>query len=469
MTFEFRLPDIGEGIAEGEIVKWLVKEGDQVKEDDIIAEVQTDKAVVEIPSPVNGKVLKLHAKEGEVVRVGSVLVTFATEEATTQVDGQPQTADEKPADQNQFAIAEQALEKSAAKPVPPSIQPPEPAQKNQPAGGEQPAADDDKQPPASAPGRAMILATPAVRKYAREKGVDLSLIQGTGRHGQITREDVDRALRAAASEASEGSKEAGTKATATVLQEPVPATAAAQQASREEDAAREHRVPLRGVRRAVAESMVRSKYTAPHVTIMDEVDVSQLVALRTRLKPRAEEQGIKLTYLPFVIKALIAAARRFPEINASLDDEAQEIVYKHEYNIGIATATEQGLIVPVIHQADRKSILQLAQAIQVLAQKARERKISLEELRGGTISITNIGSAGGLFFTPIINHPEVAILGVGRITEKPVVRSGQILVAPVMSLSLSFDHRVIDGELAQRALNYIKELLKDPENLLMEV
>jgi pyruvate dehydrogenase E2 component (dihydrolipoamide acetyltransferase) len=223
------------------------------------------------------------------------------------------------------------------------------------------------------------------------------------------------------------------------------------------------------VRRAIAESMVRSKYTAPHVTVMDEVDVSWLVALRAKLKPKAEERGVKLTYLPLVVKALIAAARRYPELNASLDDEAQEIVYKRAYNVGIATATDQGLIVPVIHQADRKSILQLAQAIQELAQKARERKITLEELRGGTISVTNIGSAGGLFFTPIINHPEVAILGTGRIAEKPVVRNGQILIAPVMALSLSFDHRVIDGELAQHALNYIKELLHDPECLLMEV
>ncbi len=468
MTFEFRLPDIGEGIAEGEIVKWMVKEGDEVKEDDIIAEVQTDKAVVEIPSPVNGKVLKLHAREGEVVKVGTVLVTFATEGGVA-VEYQPQTANEKPEEQNQFAIAEQALEESAAKPTPPSIQPPEPVQTNQPVGAERQPADVDAKTGVSEAASAMILATPAVRKYAREKGVQLSHIRGSGRHGQITKEDVDRALRAGTTEVSK------------TVQTDLPQKAKLDEKAAENAAfgapavpqkaavAGERRVPLRGVRRAVAESMVRSKYTAPHVTIMDEVDVGQLVALRARLKPRAEAQGVKLTYLPFVVKALIGAARRFPDLNASLDDEAQEIVYKNEYNVGIATATEQGLIVPVIHQADRKSILQLAQAIQELAQKARERKISLEELRGGTISITNIGSAGGLFFTPIINHPEVAILGIGRITEKPVVRNGQILAAPVMSLSLSFDHRVIDGELAQHALNYIKELLKDPENLLMEV
>lgn len=441
MIYEFRLPDIGEGIAEGEIVKWLVKEGDEVKEDDIIAEVQTDKAVVEIPAPVNGKVLRLHAKEGEVVNVGSVIVTFEVAgDAAGAEDASPL---EQPSEQSQFVIAQQALEESEES-APSATPTPAPA----------PAR------PAAGPRTGKVLATPGVRKYAREKGVDITTVSGTGRHGQVTKEDIDRMLAA---------KERPAAITATTPAVETAPEAVEPTATPFLADVGERRVPLRGVRRAVAESMVRSKFAAPHVTIMDEVDVSQLVALRSRLKPKAEEQGIKLTYLPFVVKALIAAARRYPELNASLDEEAQEIVYKTVYNVGIATATEQGLIVPVIHEADRKSILQLAEKIQELAQKARERKITLEELRGGTISVTNIGSAGGLFFTPIINYPEVAILGTGRITEKPVVRHGQIVVAPVMALSLSFDHRLIDGELAQRALNYIKELLHDPERLLMEV
>ncbi|MFO7263840.1 MAG: hypothetical protein A6D91_00415 [Bacillaceae bacterium G1] len=447
MIYEFRLPDIGEGIAEGEIVKWLVKEGDEVKEDDIIAEVQTDKAVVEIPAPVNGKVLRLHAKEGEVVNVGSVIVTF---EVADEAAGDSSAASllEQPSEQSQFVIAEQALEESEeSAPAAASAAPPAAASSRTETG----------------PRKAFVLATPAVRKYAREKGIDITTVTGTGRHGQVTKEDIDRAL------AAKDRGPAAASAVPTPAQQAEPAEQAAQPTPDTASPANERRVPLRGVRRTIAESMVRSKYTAPHVTIMDEVDVSRLVALRAKLKPKAEEQGIKLTYLPFVVKALIAAARRYPELNASLDDEAQEIVYKTVYNVGIATATEHGLIVPVIHDADRKSILQLAQKIQELAQKARERKITLEELRGGTISVTNIGSAGGLFFTPIINYPEVAILGIGRITEKPVVRNGQIVVAPVMALSLSFDHRLIDGELAQRALNYIKELLHDPECLLMEV
>lgn len=441
MIYEFRLPDIGEGIAEGEIVKWLVKEGDEVKEDDIIAEVQTDKAVVEIPAPVNGKVLRLHAKEGEVVNVGSVIVTF--EVAGDAAGAEDASLLEQPSEQSQFVIAQQALEKSEES-APSATPTPAPA----------PAR------PAAGPRTGKVLATPGVRKYAREKGVDITTVSGTGRHGQVTKEDIDRMLAA---------KERPAAITATTPAVETAPEAVEPTATPILADVGERRVPLRGLRRAVAESMVRSKFTAPHVTIMDEVDVSQLVALRSRLKPKAEEQGIKLTYLPFVVKALIAAARRYPELNASLDEEAQEIVYKTVYNVGIATATEQGLIVPVIHEADRKSILQLAEKIQELAQKARERKITLEELRGGTISVTNIGSAGGLFFTPIINYPEVAILGTGRITEKPVVRHGQIVVAPVMALSLSFDHRLIDGELAQRALNYIKELLHDPERLLMEV
>ncbi|MNQ90680.1 Dihydrolipoyllysine-residue acetyltransferase component of pyruvate dehydrogenase complex [compost metagenome] len=215
--------------------------------------------------------------------------------------------------------------------------------------------------------------------------------------------------------------------------------------------------------------MVKSVYTAPHVTLMDEIDVSALVALRERTKPLAEKKGVKLTYLPFIVKALVAACRQFPVMNAMIDEEKQEIVYKKYYNIGIATDTDNGLLVPVIHDADRKNVWSVAAAIKDLAVRGREGKLSPNEMKGGTISITNIGSVGGMFFTPVINFPEVAILGAGRITEKPVVKNGEIAVGHVMALSLSFDHRIVDGATAQSFLNYIKQLLADPELLVLEV
>jgi len=228
-------------------------------------------------------------------------------------------------------------------------------------------------------------------------------------------------------------------------------------------------VPLKGIRKAIANAMVKSVYTAPHVTLMDEVDVTKLVELRAKAKPLAEKKGVKLTYLPFIVKALVAALREYPIMNASLDEETQEIVYKKYYNIGIATDTDAGLIVPVVADADRKSIWMIADEIRDLAARGREGKLAPHELRGSTMTITNIGSAGGMFFTPVINYPEVAILGTGRIAEKPIVRGGEIVAAPVLALSLSFDHRLIDGATAQNFLNYIKQLLGDPELLVMEV
>ncbi|HJV45003.1 MAG TPA: 2-oxo acid dehydrogenase subunit E2, partial [Bacillota bacterium] len=231
----------------------------------------------------------------------------------------------------------------------------------------------------------------------------------------------------------------------------------------------EERVPLKGVRKVIAAAMVKSMYTAPHVTIMDEVDVTELVALREKAKPIAEKKDVKLTYLPFIAKALVAAVRQYPVLNAMLDEEKNEIVYKKYYNIGIATDTDNGLIVPVIFDADRKNIWSIASEIKDLAARGREGKLSASELKGSTISITNIGSAGGMFFTPVINYPEVAILGTGRITEKPVVKNGEIVVASVMALSLSFDHRIIDGATAQYCINYMKQLLEDPQLLIMEV
>lgn len=453
--FEFKLPDIGEGIHEGEIVKWHVKPGDSVVEDQVILEVQNDKAVVEIPSPVKGKVLELKVAEGTVSVVGDTLVVFEAEGEVPNlpVHGHgdaPHAEDKMDAGcdigSQINANATQALDT--------------------PLGAAAAAV------ATAAPiDRKHVLATPSVRKFAREKGVNLALVPGTGKLGRITRDDVERFASGATAPVQAATATA--EAPAAPVEAPVAANAQAAAPTptvhyAPQAGELEERVPLKGIRKAIAKAMVKSAYTAPHVTIFDEVDVTGLVQLRKEGKPLAEQQGIKLTYLPFVVKAVVAGLKKFPELNASIDDEKQEIIYKKYYNIGIATSTEEGLLVPVVKGADRKSIFSIASEISELAGKARDRKASADELKGSTFSITNIGSAGGLFFTPVINHPEVAILGVGRIQEKPVVKDGEIVVAPVLALSLSFDHRLIDGEPAQRFVNYVKQLLENPTLLVME-
>lgn len=432
--FQFKLPDIGEGMHEGEIVKWHVKAGDKVEEDQVLLEVQNDKAVVELPSPVDGTVKEVLVEEGAVATVGQVLITFEVEGATGQEGEEQADFKEEHTDTRDNAATGGAAQQVQAA---------------------QPAA-------APAQGTGKVLATPAVRKLAREQGIDITQIQGTGRHGQVTREDV----LAYASGGQPAAQAAPQAAPAAASAEPAPAAAAAPAAGGNRE---EERVPLRGVRKIIAGAMVKSVYTAPHVTVMDEADVTRLVEFRQELKPLAEQQGVKLTYLPFIVKALLAAVRKYPVLNASIDDEKSEIVYKKYYNIGIATDTDNGLIVPVVEDADRKSMLTIASEISDLAARGREGKLSAAEMRGSTISISNIGSAGGMFFTPVINWPEVAILGIGRITDKPVVRDGEVVPGKVLSISLSFDHRIIDGATAQQAVNTIKQLLENPQRLVMEV
>lgn len=436
-NFEYRFPELGEGLHEGEIIKMHIKVGDKVTDDDIIMEVQNDKAVVEVPCPVNGTVLEVRTKDGQVCRVGEVVAVIAAEGDIP--------------DQGAHAAAEtDAAQGSADTTSSPAAT--SPADAKQGGSAAVPAPDRD------------VLATPSVRKFAREQKVDISKVNGTGKGGKITREDVEAFIKGgsapaapAAAAASEAPKAAKTEAKA------APAAASGNVSLEEE------RVPFKGIRKAISNAMVKSAYTAPHVTIMDEVDVTELVAFRTRMKPVAEKKGIKVTYLPFIVKALVAASRQFPALNAMIDEEAGEIVYKKYYNIGIATDTPNGLIVPVIKDADRKSIWMIAESITDLAVRGRDGKLSANEMKGSTISISNIGSAGGMFFTPIINFPEVAILGTGRISEKAVVKNGEVVVAPVMALSLSFDHRIIDGATAQNFMNYIKSLLNNPELLVMEV
>jgi pyruvate dehydrogenase E2 component (dihydrolipoamide acetyltransferase) len=446
-TFAFKLPDIGEGIHEGEIVKWLVQPGDVVEEDQIILEVQNDKAVVEIPSPVSGKVLELKVQEGTVAVVGDELIIFETEGEVPEqsVHGQETKAEESV--QEDCAVGQSVAQNVAAATVDTPMAAPASA-------AEAPALVD--------PNR-RILAFPSVRKFAREQGVDIRLVPGTGKHGRITKEDILRFKNGGQTNpavAAQKEEETTGKQTA-MATSPVTAAPAGERV--------EERVPLKGIRKVIAQAMTKSMYTAPHVTLMDEVDVTRLVALREKAKPLAEKKGVKLTYLPFIVKAVVAGLRQFPALNASIDDERGEIVYKKYYNVGIATDTENGLLVPVVFDADRKNIWTIAGEIADLAKRGREGKLTPNELKGSTFTITNIGSAGGMLFTPVINWPEVAILGTGRITKKPVVRNDEIVIAPVLSLSLSFDHRLIDGATAQHFVNYVKALLEDPQLLVMEV
>ena len=447
--FEYRMPELGEGLHEGEIVKWHVKPGDSIKEDDILMEVQNDKAVVEVPSPVTGVVKEVKVAEGTVAVVGDVLAVIDAEgELPVSAHGGGHGHAEAPA----------APSAPAAAPAPVPSNPIAPAAAPAAAEAVKPGTVPDGGTRGNVVAPGAVLATPSVRKLAREKGVDLGQVKPTGKHGRITKEDVLNFVPGAAA----------APAAAPAAAEGAPAAAAAKPAAQAGDRV-EERVPFKGIRKVIAQAMVKSVYTAPHVTIMDEVDVTALVKLRERAKPIAEKRGVKLTYLPFIVKALVAAVREYPILNATLDEANNEIVYKKYYNIGIATDTDNGLIVPVVFDADRKNIYKIAGEIRDLAARGREGKLGPTELRGSTISITNIGSAGGMFFTPVINFPEVAILGTGRISEKPVVKNGEIVVGQMMALSLSFDHRLIDGATAQNAMNHIKRLLEDPELLIMEV
>lgn len=418
MTFEFKLPDIGEGIAEGEIVQWHVKPGDTVREDQTLLEVMTDKVTAEIPSPRAGVVKALFGKAGEVVKVGSVIVAFE--------DGAGATTS-KPAE------TRQELEAETGSAVPENGKPPAVA---------------TAEPAGTAGGSEKVLAAPATRKLARELGIDLTMITGSGPRGRVVPADVKQA--------SQGGV---TAPTATPVRRP-----AAQPIA---PAAEDRRVPFAGMRRQIGEHLSKSKLTAPHFAYVDEVDMSELVRVRKELKEMAEAQGTKLTYLPFIIKAVISGLKAFPSLNSQLDETTGELVYKGAYNMGVAVATDAGLIVPVVKNADRKSLFDLAAEIAELSEKARTNKLALNDVKGGTFTLTSIGSIGGLFGLPIINLPEVAIMGINKISQRPVARDGQIVIREMMYLSLSCDHRVVDGAEAARFVNHVIEQLEKPSRLLL--
>ena len=434
-TFQFKLPDIGEGIAEGEIVKIDIKVGDTIAEDDILFEVQNDKSVESIPSPVAGTVTAVLVSEGTVAHVGDVIVEIATEGGS------------------HVPAAAPAASAPAAAPAAPAA----------PTGV----------PAASNPGK-LVLAMPSVRQYAREKGVDITAVVPTGKGGRITREDIDNfggapVATPAAPAAVETPAASAPAAAPAQAQTSAPAAPAAPAKPFVGSAEREERVKLTPMRKAISKAMVNSKHTAPHVTLHDQVEVSKLWDHRKKFKDVAAAQGTKLTFLPYVVKALAVAMKKFPVLNASIDDASQEIVYKNYINIGIATDTDLGLFVPNIKDANAKSMFAIADEINALAAKAHEGKLTASDMGQGTITISNIGSVGGGWFTPVINYPEVAILGVGTIVREPVINENdEIVIGRNMKLSLSFDHRIVDGATAQKAMNELKRLLNDPELLLME-
>jgi len=428
----FKLPDVGEGMAEGEIAEWLVKVGDVVEEGQPIVEIQNDKLLQEVLSPFSGTVTNIFVEPGTVSKVGDPLIEF---------DGDGTSAPE-------------ATSASAAAEVTPQAD----------TTAEQSSTPAPTAPNTNANSSNRPLAMPSVRRFAFEHDVDLTTVVGTGNHGQITRADVEATMSGSVAPTTTTSAQVGAEANGTE----VPTKAPTPFVSTNGDL--EVREPLSGMRKAISKAMVTSKHTAPHVTLFDEVEVSKLVKHRAAFKAVAAEQDIKLTYLPYIVKALVAVVKKYPALNASLDDASQEVVFKNYYNIGFATDTKQGLYVPNIKDADRKSIFAIANEITYFAGEAHAGNLKMADMSGGTITISNIGSAGGAWFTPIINYPEVAILGIGRIEKQPVIDDNEeLVIGNMLKISLSFDHRLIDGMTAQMAVNELKRLLKDPERLLMEV
>ena len=408
MAFTFQFPDVGEGIQEGRIVEWLVNQGDSVAVDQPVVKVETDKAVVELPSPEAGTVLTIHVPAGETIEVGDPLITLG--------NAGEQTADVPPA---------------ATTPSAPAQQPAAPA------------------PSASAPGTPprRPLATPKTRALARELGVDLTAITGSGPGGRITAEDVQRSAGSAPPD-----------------HRPAPASSAGGPHAGEDLI---ERIPITHLRQVIARSMRESKQTAAHVTHVDEADVTALYELYSQMKPALQDRaGVRFTLLPLFIKALIAALKQHPLLNAEADEANGVILLKRFYNIGFAVDTPDGLIVPVIRDADRKNLATLAAEIADLADRARQRRLALDELRGGTCTVTNIGPLGGLFATPIIHQPELAIVGLHTIADRPVVRNGEIVIRKMMYLSVSFDHRWIDGAEGARFMTGLVSLIENPGLLI---
>ena len=444
MAREFKLPDLGEGIAEGQIVRILCKERDTIQEDQAIMEIETDKAAVEIPSPYAGTAVKIHVAEGDMVAVGQALVTFDTDSAAI-----PAPAVSAGSGKTQRVAQSSATTASPA------------------------ATATMEAPPKPTPtGRTKAAAAPAVRKLAREKGVDIDAIRGTGPGGRVLRADVEAAV--------SGGPTATTTAPASMAERspstPQPAIAAAalpvhvpeiEGIPGKDNWGPIKRQRLSQIRKTIANQMVRSASNIPHVTQTEEADVTELEIIRKELRGE-DGSGPRVTMMSFILKTLAHCLRLHPSFNAEYDSENEEIVYKEYVNIGIAVDSPRGLIVPVIRDVDRLSILGIAQELRNVAEKVRNMQFSIDELRGGSFTVTNYGAIGGIFGTPIINYPEVAILGVGRTQEKLVMADDELEQRLTLPLSLSFDHRATDGAQAARFLNDVSAHLSNPGLLLIK-
>ena len=504
MATKFEFPDVGEGTTEGKLIEWAVSEGDTVEEDQTLAEVETDKAVVDVPSPRDGTILKLHADEGTTIKVGAVITTIGDEGESVEDVAQA----EAPKDEAEQEDASATTDEPEADPA--EEDPTEPASssgeiKAMPAarkyadengvalsdvhasgshgqitkadivaylddGGstEEPEPDETTEEPADtgSEDQERILATPSTRKYAREQGVDLATVDGSGPAGRITRDDVDRVM-------DEGPTEEPKKQE---TREPVEEAPVGRTPYREpslsdydfEQYGSVERESISQTRKAIAKQMITAKETIPHVTATEDAVVSELWDVRQEQKESAAEHDIHLTFLPFIAKAVLGALEAFPYMNASFDEANMEIIKKDYYNLGVAVATDRGLMVPVIEEADERSIMEMAKAINTKAQKAQDKELKLDDLKGGTFTITNYGSIGTEYGTPIINHPEVAILGTGRIRDKPVVKDGEVSVEKVLPLSLTFDHRIIDGAYGAKFLMEVVKHLEDPNLMLVD-
>lgn len=456
--FEFKLPDIGEGVHEGEVVQWKVKEGEVVKEDQPLLEVMTDKATVEITSPRAGRIARIAAKEGQVVKVGELLVAI-DESGAGGAPGKPSPQAQAPQEQGKLQEAfhaapqekkDKTLFEGLGEGAYAKYQSPE--AKARAASAASPVA------PAAPGGK--VLATPAVRKHARELGVDITRVPGSGPLGRVTHEDLERA--------STGPRAGAPQQAMQPLPPAAHAPAKTAPASVAATGPEVERVPIRALRKRIYENMRRSKDHAAHFTYVEECDVEQMVQLRDNAKASAERQGVKLTYLPFIVKAAVAALKQYPDINAHIDDEKLELVRYRRYNIGVAVQTERGLMVFVVHDADKKGILAIAKELNELSEQARQGTIKAEALKGSTFTITSLGKTGGLLATPIINYPEVAIMGVHKIEQRPVVEDGAVVPRWRMNLSFSFDHRVIDGAIGAEFAHVLIKYIEDPKLLLLE-
>jgi 2-oxoglutarate dehydrogenase complex dihydrolipoamide succinyltransferase (E2) component len=455
------VPQLGESVVEGTVGKWLKKEGDPIAKDEPIVEIITDKINIELPAPSAGTLGKITVPEGAVAQVGQQLGVILQQGESLPADGGA------PAPAGASGGGPQGGAQRPAPAQPQRPQAPQGAPSRQPeragtAVAEAPSGEDQR-------------VSPAVRKLLKEHNLDVSGIRGSGMGGRVTREDVLNHIEGGRVAAS-----AGTQAPAAVpgLQpgrapsgpaaapqptKPIPAPSFTAPGTREEEV-----VQATNVRKKIAENMLRSRHMAAHCSTWDEVDMTRLVELRSRMKERVKTTyGVNLTYMPFIMKAVVRALKEFPVLNASMTEQG-EIHYKKYYNIGVAVHRDQGLIVPVLHDADRKTLLQIAHEIEDLGNRARHDKLQLNDIQGGTFTITNAGMFGATASTPIINYPEVGVLGVHLIQERPVVRDHRIMIRNMMTLVVSFDHRLVDGTPAVQFLHRVKELLEDPESWLLD-